>query len=52
MKTVHLQLIGGVWLINGKKYAECDFSEQLFFREFLLATNINEKGKTDAPIRS
>lgn len=47
MKTVHLQLKGGVWLINGKKYAECDSNEKLFFREFLIAARINEKAKNN-----
>ena len=29
--------VNGKWLINGKQYADLDYSERIFFDEFLIA---------------
>ena len=36
MKEICIKLENGVWLINGKKYADLTYIEKKFFDEFLL----------------
>lgn len=43
MKTkVTIERPGGLWLINGKRYNECTFSEKMHFQLYISSYRNNE----------
>lgn len=41
MKTIHIKLENGYWLVNDKVYTEMNLDEKHFFEGFLVAMRIN-----------
>lgn len=39
---VTIERPGGLWLINGKRYKECNFSEKMYFNLYISSHRNNE----------
>ena len=35
--TIEIIKVNGKWMINGKQYPDLDYTERMFFDEFLIA---------------
>lgn len=42
---IHIILVSGKWLINGKQYTECTQVEQVFFNDFIKHMNYGDIGR-------
>lgn len=40
--TIEIKNTGGKWLINGKPYNECTYTEQRYFIEFINSLKYEE----------